>query len=108
SEQQRQLKKMEQRTDLSERELEGYLYRLRFTWYSQLRQEQAQQQISIDQVLHRFSPGNPMGIILGTPGSGKTTFLRWVAYHLASDLIAPGRSSPGHRLPPTQIPILIK
>lgn len=108
AEQQRQLKQMQQRSDLSDREREDNIHRLRFTWHSQLRQEKAaaKQRISIDEVLRRFSPGNQMAIILGTPGSGKTTFLRWVAYHLASDLIAAGQSSQG--LPPARLPILIK
>ena len=109
-EQQRQLLELQQRTDLNSQEREDYIQRLRFTWYSQLRQEQAQaqHQIPVDEVLQRFFPGNPVAIILGTPGSGKTTFLRWVAYHLVDTLLSSGPSSLTNGSAPTWIPILIQ
>jgi NACHT domain-containing protein len=110
AEQQRQLKKMQQRTDLSSQEREDYIQRLRFTWYFQSRYEQAQAQheIPIDEVLRKFFPRNPVAIILGTPGSGKTTFLRWVAYHLADTLLSSDPSSLTNGSAPTWIPILIQ
>jgi hypothetical protein len=109
-EQERQRVKLQEHTDLSEADRENYFRRLRVTWYSQLRQDyvQEQHQISIEKVLESFSPENPVAIILGSPGSGKTTFLRWVAYHLADTLLSSDLSSLAHESPPSRIPILIQ
>jgi hypothetical protein len=109
-EQLRQLQKMQLRTDLSSREREDDIQRLHFTWYSQWRQEEvhAPQQIPIGEVLQRFSLENPVTIILGTPGSGKTTFLRRVAYHHARTLLFSDPSALANESMPVRIPILIQ
>jgi hypothetical protein len=109
-EQQKQFRMIQQHVGLSDDEREDYIQRLRFTWYSQLRQGRAHalQHISIDEVLGGFSRENPVAIVLGAPGSGKTTFLRWVAYHLADDLISSGRPSSANGSAPAYIPILIQ
>ena len=107
--QERQLKHVWQCTDLSEPEGEDYIRRLRFIWYSQLRPEEArpQQQISIDEVLQRISPENSMAIILGAPGSDKTTLLHWTARRMAEELIATDGSPAGNGSSSARIPILI-
>ncbi len=109
-EQERQLGKIQQHTDLSDEDRENYVRRLGLVWYSQLRQDhvQAHLQISIEEVLQSFFPGNPVAIILGSPGSGKTTFLRWVAYHLADDLLSSDLSFLANGSSPNRIPIVIQ
>jgi hypothetical protein len=109
-EQERQLGKIQQHTDLSNEELENYLQRLGLIWHSQLRQDHvdARHHISIERVLQSFSPENPVAVVLGSPGSGKTTFLRWVAYHLADDLLSSGPSALANASSPFRIPIFIQ
>jgi hypothetical protein len=110
-EQERQLRKIQHHPDLSIYERKDYMQRLGSIWYSQFRQDDAQvrQPIPIDQVLQRFFSGNPVAILLGTPGSGKTTFLRWVSYHLADTLLSSGPSAPAKgSASPIRIPILIQ
>jgi hypothetical protein len=109
-EQGRQLGKIQQHPELGDAVREGYIQRLRSIWYSQFRQDGAQlrQQIPINEVLRSFLPGNPVAILLGTPGSGKTTFLRWVAYHLADTLLSSESSALANGTSSIRIPILIQ
>jgi hypothetical protein len=109
-EQERQLEKIHRHTDLSDKDRENYVRRLGLTWYSQLRQDHVQthHQISIEKVLQSFFPGNPVAIVLGLPGSGKTTCLRWVAYHLADDLLSTDLSVLANGSSPIRIPIFIQ
>jgi hypothetical protein len=109
-EQERQLRKIQQHPDLSNFEWRDYIRRLSSIWYSHFRQDDAQvrQQIPIDQVLQRFFPGNPVAMLLGTPGSGKTTFLRWVAYHLADTLLSSDPSALANGSTAIRIPILVQ
>ena len=109
-EQERQLRQIQRHTDLSDNKREDYMRLLRFTWYSQLRQDgaQARQQIPVVKVLERVFAGSPVAIILGAPGSGKTTFLRWVAYRLADNLLSSDPFALSSGASSVQIPILIQ
>jgi ABC-type phosphate/phosphonate transport system ATPase subunit len=44
---------------------------------------QHQQNVTIEDVVRQLSAANPVAVILGTPGSGKSTALRWLALHMA-------------------------
>ncbi|GAC1635390.1 MAG: hypothetical protein NVS4B11_37610 [Ktedonobacteraceae bacterium] len=81
-EQQRQFARVEKRTDMSIKKHDTMLQRLCFTWYSPSTQkiEKAPQAITTETLLPQLTSEHPVAIILGTPGSGKTTFLRWLAF----------------------------
>jgi NACHT domain len=111
-EQKRRLEAMRQRTDLSNDEREAYLQRLRIIWRSQLRwdvdEQQMQQPLPLIEVLQRFTPTSPVAILLGVPGSGKTTFLRWLALHMARACLSWGKYSLPQGFGHPQVPILIQ
>jgi hypothetical protein len=111
-EQKRQLEAMRQRTDLSNEEREVYLQRLRVIWRSQMKwdvdEEQVQQPLSLIEVLQRFTPTSPVAILLGVPGSGKTTFLRWLALQMARACLSWGKYSLPQGFGHPQVPILIQ
>jgi NACHT domain len=111
-EQKRQLETTRQRTNLSNEEREAYLQRLRIIWRSQLRwdvdEEKAQQPLLLTEVLQRFTSTSPVAILLGTPGSGKTTYLRWLALHMARACLAHGKYTLPHGLGRPQVPLLIQ
>jgi hypothetical protein len=111
-EQKRQLEALRQRTDLSDEEREVYLQRLHMIWRSQLKwdvdEEKVQQPLLLTDLLQHFTTTTPIAILLGIPGSGKTTFLRWLALHMARACIAHGRYSLPHGLGHPQIPILVQ
>jgi hypothetical protein len=111
-EQQKQLEAMRKRTDLSIEERDAYLQGLRFIWQSQLRwnvdEEQAQQPLLFEEILPRLTSTSPVAILLGAPGSGKTTFLRWLAFHMARATLSPSTYSLPNGLGRPQIPLLIE
>ncbi len=108
-EQQRQLEAMRQRIDLSTEERDAYLQRLLIIWQSQLNQdvEQVQQPLFLGMLLSRLTTTNPVAILLGAPGSGKTTFLRWLALHMARASLSPGSYALPNGFGRVQVPILI-
>jgi hypothetical protein len=112
SEQKRQLETMRHRADLSNEEREAYLQRLRIIWRSQLRwdvdEEEAQQPLLLSEVLQRFTSTTPVAILLGAPGSGKTTYLRWLALHMARACLSHGNYSLPQGFGRPQVPILIE
>ncbi len=111
-EQKRQLEAMQQRTDLSNEEREAYLQQLRIIWRSQLKwdvdEEKVQQPLLLTEVLQRFTSTTPVAVLLGVPGSGKTTFLRWIALHMARACLSHGKYSLPHGLGHPQVPLLIQ
>ncbi len=114
-EQLRQLAAIRQRTDLSAEERDAYIQQLRIVWYSQIRQDvdekKAQQFLQFEDMLQRLTGVNPVAILLGTPGSGKTTFLRWIALHMVGATGA-ALSSSTYNLPQgisrVQVPLFIQ
>lgn len=111
-EQKRQLEAMRRRTDLSNEEREAYLQRLRIIWRSQLRwdvdEQAAQQPLLLTGVLQRFTSTTPVVILLGAPGSGKTTYLRWLALQMARACLSHGKYSLPQGFGRPQVPILIQ
>jgi len=111
-EQQRQLEAMRKRTDLSREERDVYLQGLRIIWQSQLRrdtdEEQAQQPLFLEELLLQLTPSNPVAILLGAPGSGKTTFLRWLAFHMARASLSLNTYPLPRGLGRPQVPVLIQ
>jgi hypothetical protein len=111
-EQQRQLEAMRKRTDLSREERDAYLQGLRLIWQSQLRrdvdEEHAQQPLFLEELLLRLTSTNPVAILLGAPGSGKTTFLRWLAFHMARASLPLNPYPLPHGLGRSQVPLLIQ
>jgi predicted NACHT family NTPase len=111
-EQQRQFEAMRQRTDLSIEERDAYLQRLHIIWQSQLRWngdgEQAQQPLLIDELLSQLSSNNPVAMLLGTPGSGKSIFLRWLALTMTRATLTPGTYPIPNGFGREQVPILVR
>lgn len=111
-EQKRQLEAMLQHTGLSYEEREAYLQQLRMIWRSQLKwdvdEEKVQQPLLLTEVLQRFTSTTPVAVLLGIPGSGKTTFLRWIALHMARACLSHGKYSLPYGLGHPQVPLLIQ
>ncbi len=70
--------------------------------------EQAQQPLLLDELVSRLSPNDPVAILLGTPGSGKSTFLCWLALHMARASLTPGAYQLPSWLGREQVPILVQ
>ncbi len=111
-EQLRQREAIRMRTDLSSEERDAYLQGLHIIWQSQLRQDvdekQAQQPFLLEKLLLQLTPTNTVAILLGVPGSGKTTFLRWLALHMARATLSSNINSLPGGMGHPQIPILIQ
>jgi len=111
-EQKRQFDAMRQRTDLSNEDREAHLQRLHVIWRSQLKwdveKEKMQQPLLLTEVLQYFTPTTPAAVLLGGPGSGKTSFLRWLTLHMARACLSYGRYSLPHGLARPQVPILVQ
>ncbi len=96
---------------LSPEEREAQIQSLRAQWYSQegflLAEKQQSTNADITEVMQCMTSEYPIAVILGTPGSGKSTTMNWLALHMARAYFARR-----HRLPqglaPLQIPILLR
>ncbi len=80
-------------------------------WQSQLRQGllegQQRRNIVIEDVLKGLQTTHPVAVILGTPGAGKSTTMRWLALQMARASLNANYQLP-EGLSPTQIPLLIR
>src|SRR6266571_4179239 len=65
------------------------------------------QNVEIKEVLQQLTAANPIAVILGGPGSGKSTAMRWFALQMAQAALPPYHRLP-RELAPKQIPILIR
>jgi hypothetical protein len=97
-----QLKQMEQlrlRPDLTPEQREEALQPMHVVWHSQRGQNisdtRQPQEINVEYVMKQLTAKQPGAVILGPPGSGKSTTLRWLAYHMARSSRLTGW---GHRL----------
>ena len=110
SEQQKELEELRRRPDLGDEDREERIQRMRAIWYSQLQQEQSEteaQQITVQEILQQLQAGSPAAIVLGAPGSGKSTLMRWLALQMAKALLFPETISTD-TLSPVQISIPIR
>lgn len=86
-EQVRQLAAICQRKDLPVEVRDTYVQGLRTIWYSQVGgdvdEKKAQQPRQIAELLQSLTAVNPVAVLLGTPGSGKTMLLHWLAWNIA-------------------------
>jgi ABC-type transport system involved in cytochrome bd biosynthesis fused ATPase/permease subunit len=84
SEQQRISHELLYRADLAEEEREERLQRQQAIWHSQLgRDYEEAQEIFTDTIIHHLSAEYPVAILLGIPGSGKSTIFQWLALQMA-------------------------
>src|SRR5581483_1999879 len=86
-EQEKLLEELRQRSDLRDEEKEELIQRLRVTWYSQVGQgsesKKQRTSISVTDIFKYMNRESPVAVILGAPGSGKSTTLRWLSLHMA-------------------------
>jgi len=94
---------------LTEAEREGLIERLKVGWESQLRHSPAgvrqEENVPLEQVLQKLTTSRPAAVILGIPGSGKSTAMRWLALQMARAFLDRPHSLSDDL--PRQIPILI-
>ena len=98
-------------SDMTQEQREEHIQRLRVLWYSQLGQDWAEgrqkQNATIEEVLKALKAERPVAVILGTPGSGKSTTMRWLALKMARASLSRSYDLP-EGLASRQIPILIR
>src|SRR5260370_29805060 len=86
-EQQKLLEELRERTDLKVEEREEFIQRLRLIWYSQIGpnsdSKKQRNNVFIADIFKYVNVGSPVALILGTPGSGKSTTLRCLSLHMA-------------------------
>ena len=85
-EQIRQLETIRQLSTLSIEEREEQVQKLRGIWWyahhERLLSDQSHY-VGVDGMLQRMTVANPVVVLLGAPGSGKSTTLRWLALQMA-------------------------
>ncbi|MEO6888414.1 MAG: hypothetical protein ABI456_04585 [Ktedonobacteraceae bacterium] len=94
AEQQKLFEELQRRTDLSIDQQEETMQRMRAIWHSQvgrgLLEAGQRRQIAMENILAACDGAHPGAIILGAPGSGKSTSMRWLALHMARASLQPG------------------
>ena len=134
TEQMKQLEALRKRADLTPEQREEEIQALRVVWYSQLGpgllESRQPQNVTVENVTQQLTARQPGAVILGAPGSGKSTTMHWLAYHMArasrlsafhrgfnalldlSSRVVRRKLTPGYNLPaglaPRQLPILIR
>ena len=97
-------------SDMTQEQREEHIQRLRVRWYSQLGKDwtegRQKQNATIEEVLKALKAERPVAVILGTPGSGKSTTMRWLALKMARASLSRSHDLP-EGLASRQIPILI-
>src|SRR5947207_3031670 len=78
NEQQEVLAAIQRRTDLAPAQIEEHIQALRVRWYSQIGRIslEAPGKVKVEQILQHTTAQQPGVVILGSPGSGKSTTLR--------------------------------
>ncbi|MBA2393924.1 MAG: hypothetical protein H0V70_14415, partial [Ktedonobacteraceae bacterium] len=87
TEQLKHLEELRKRKDLTLEQREAEIQALRVVWYSQMGSGlfaggQAEN-IDVEYMVEQLTAKQPGAVILGSPGSGKSTTMRWLAYHMA-------------------------
>ena len=90
-EQQRQIDELSDRLELDIEEIQNQLQLMRSVWQfmqeEQTLEDMQSRAVSIEKILEMCTATNPVAIILGAPGSGKSTCLRWLALHMSQSLL---------------------
>lgn len=96
---------------LNAEQRESLIGRVRERWYSDLVQNKGtvgqQQPVELEKLFHWLSAQQPVAIILGTPGAGKSTILRWCTLRMARTLLPEHLPLPAF-LAPSQFPLLVR
>ena len=89
------LDQFKQHPDLSEEEYEDQIQQLRYRWKNMPRSWQKQNMaIELEEIVRQCSAEKPIAVILGEPGSGKSTVLRWFAIQMANTLLLTDETHP--------------
>jgi hypothetical protein len=87
TEQLKHLEELRKRKDLTLEQREAEIQALRVVWYSQmgsgLLEGRQPQNIDVEYMVEQLTAKQPGAVMLGSPGSGKSTTMRWLAYHMA-------------------------
>ncbi len=107
-----ELEALRQHVDLETGDLEEQAQQRRAAlWQSQLRQDffegLQRRNVVIEDVLKGLQTSHPVAVLLGTPGAGKSTTMRWLALQMARASLDANYQLP-EGLSPAQIPLLIR
>ncbi len=85
NEQREALAAIQHRTDLTSAQHEELIQALRVRWYSQIGRTSLESpgRVKVEEILQHTTAAQPGIVILGSPGSGKSTTLRWLVFQMA-------------------------
>lgn len=93
AEQMRQFERVRLRTDLPEEERAILLEQLGKRYYAELGRSGGEgrmaREVRVEEVIGSLDGRHPGAVILGAPGSGKSTTMNWFAYHMARAYLLP-------------------